>query len=181
VSAAFHLLQLPKDAEVDMNLLEQALEADLPQLAMDFSVVFSRFECALKRSGTYAIGNDDRVDPDWDGFARDLGPDFLSDVVAQGIAPALVGNPPKKQLKLANGGLGRKDMGFVNNTSDLILKLRRARNNPAHGAKYQDGGTGHADFVEGSERDDLLLNQSLAVMAFALKARPDIYQFFWRY
>ena len=164
-----------------MNLVEQALEAELPKLAMDFFVVFSRFECALKRSGTYAIGNDDRVDPDWDGFARDLGPDFLRDVVAQGIAPVLVGNPPKKQVKLANGALGWRDMGAVESTADLFLAIRRARNNLAHGAKYQDGGAGHADFVEGSERNNALLGQSLDVMTLALKARPDIHNFFRRY
>lgn len=164
-----------------MNLVEQALEAELPKLAIDFFVVFSRFECALKRSRTYAIGNDDRVDPDWDGFARDLGPDFLSDVVAQGVAPVLVSHPPKKQVKLANGALGWKDMGAVKNTADLFLAIRRARNNLAHGAKYHDSGAGHADFVEGSERDDALLGQSLAVMTLALKARPDIHDFFRRY
>lgn len=38
-----------------MTLAEQALEAELPKLAMDFFVVFSRFECALKRSGKYAL------------------------------------------------------------------------------------------------------------------------------
>jgi hypothetical protein len=164
-----------------MNLVAQALEAELPKLAMDFFVVFSRFECALKRSGKYAIGNDDKVDPDWSGFARDLGPGFLLEVIAQAIAPVLVGKPPKKQVKLANGELGWKDMGAVKNTSDLFLAIRRVRNNLAHGAKYQDGGAGHADFVEGSERDDDLLGQSLAVMALALKTRPDIHRFFLRY
>lgn len=164
-----------------MSLVEQALEAALPKLAIDFFIVFSRFECALKRSGQYAIGNDDRVDPDWDGFARDLGPDFLSDVIAQGIAPVLIGKPPKKQVKLADGTLGWKDTGAVKNTADLFLAIRRARNNLAHGAKYQDGGAGHADFVEGSERDDVLLGQSMAVLTLALEFRPDIHSFFRRY
>lgn len=164
-----------------MNLVELALEAELPQLAVNFFIVFSRFECALKRSGKYAIGNPDRVDPDWDGFARDLGPDFLNEVVKQRIAPVLINHPPKKQVKLANGALGWKDMGSVESTADLFLALRRTRNNLAHGAKYQDGGAGHADFIEGSERDDVLLTQSIAVMTLALKTRPDIYQFFRRY
>lgn len=164
-----------------MNLVKQALEAELPKLAMDFFVVFSRFECALKRSGKYAIGDTERVDPDWDGFARDLGTNFLNDVVAQEIAPVLVGKPPKKQVKLLDGTLGWKEMGAVNNTADLFLAIRRTRNNLVHGAKYQDSGAGHADFVEGSERDDALLDQSLAVMALALKLRPDIHHFFRRY
>jgi hypothetical protein len=164
-----------------MNLVEQALEAELPKLAIDFFVVFSRFECALKRSGQYSIGDDARVDPDWDGFARDIGPNFLSDVDAMGIAPILISTPPKKQVKLADGSLGWKDMGEVKNTSDLFLAIRRTRNNLAHGAKYHDGGAGHPDFIEGSERDDALLGQSLAVMTLALKVRPDIHAFFRRY
>ena len=164
-----------------MNLVEQALEAELPKLATDFFVVFSRFECALKRSGKYAIGNDERVDPDWDGFARDLGADFLKRVIKEGVAPVLVAKPPRKQVKLASGDLGWRDMGAVINTSDLFLALRRARNNLAHGAKYQDAGAGRADFVEGSERDDALLRDSLAVLALALEERPDIHAVFRRY
>jgi hypothetical protein len=39
-----------------MNLVEEALQSQLPKLATDFFVVFSRFECALKRSVQYAIG-----------------------------------------------------------------------------------------------------------------------------
>ncbi|ANP57494.1 hypothetical protein JEZ51_18420 [Pseudomonas aeruginosa] len=164
-----------------MSLVEEALAAELPKAAIDFFVVFSRFECALKRSGKYAIGNEDRVDPNWDGFARDLGPAFLKRVIEQGIAPVLVNRPPKKQVKLADGALGWKDIGSVKNTADLFLAIRRARNNLVHGAKYRDGGTGQIDFVEGSERDDELLNQSLAVLELALGERPEIHGFFRRY
>ncbi|AUG05221.1 hypothetical protein [Pseudomonas sp. S09G 359] len=164
-----------------MNLVEQALEAELPRLAMDFFVVFSRLECALKRSGTYAVGDHNSVEPDWDRFARDLGPGFLDEVVSQKIAPDLIDHPPKKQVKLENGALGWKNVGSVENTRDLFLALRRTRNNLVHGAKYQDGGPGDTLFVEGSERDDVLLTQSIAVMTLALKTNPDIHNFFRRY
>ena len=164
-----------------MDLVEEALRAELPKLAVDFFVVFSRFECALKRSGIYAIGDNNGVSPDWDKFAQDLGPGFLVDVVALEIAPVLVANPPKKQVKLYDGMLGWKDTNAVERTSDLFVAIRRVRNNLVHGAKYQDGGAGHADFAEGSERDDLLLSQSMAVMTLALKARPDIHDYFRRY
>lgn len=163
-----------------MTLAEQALEAELPKLAMDFFVVFSRFECALKRSGKYALGDQNQVDADWSGFARDLGPDFLGQVIERDIAPVLVNRPPKKQVKLPCGALGWRDMGAVRSTADLFLAIRRARNNLAHGAKYQDSGSGHPDFVEGSERDDALLGQSLDVLALALEIRPDIHDFFRR-
>jgi len=164
-----------------MSLVEEALAAELPKAAIDFFVVFSRFECALKRSGTYAIGNEDRVDPDWDGFTRDLGPAFLAQVIEQGIAPVLVNRPPKKQVKQADGTLGWKGIAPVKNTADLFLAIRRVRNNLAHGAKYRDEGTGHIDLVEGSERDDELLNQSMAVLGLALGERPKIHGFFRRF
>lgn len=164
-----------------MDLVSEALHAKLPRLAVDFFVVFSRFECAHKRSGTYAVGNAEGVHPDWGCFAKDLGEDFLKCVDAQGIATELISSPPKKQVKLANGMLGWKDMGAVSSTRDLFLAIRRARNNLAHGAKYEDGGTGSANFVEGSERDDSLLGQSLSVLALALQARPDIHAFYRRF
>lgn len=163
-----------------MNLVEEAIHTDLPKLALDFFVIFSRFECALKRSVTYAIGNDDSVEPDWGGFARDLGPGFLAHVLAQGAAADLVESAPKKQV-LSNGVLGWKVMGPVTSTAELFLAIRRARNNLVHGAKYQDVGEGQADFVEGSERDNALLNQSLAVLSLALDARPDIHSLFRRF
>ncbi|UUZ70850.1 hypothetical protein LP415_15815 [Polaromonas sp. P1(28)-8] len=133
-----------------MDLVEEALQSQLPKLATDFFVVFSRFECALKRSIQYAIGDELKVDPDWDGFAKDLPSDFLQIVIDKGVAPVLIGQPPKKQIKLAEGSLGWKDMGAVKNTADLFLAVRRARNNLVHGAKYQDDGSGYPNFVEGS-------------------------------
>lgn len=162
-------------------MVEDALRAALPKLAIDFFVVFSRFECALKRSGTYAIGDVDGVSPDWDKFAQDLGPRFLSDVLALNIAPVLIANPPKKQVKLPDGMLGWKDTNVVKRTSDLFVAIRRVRNNLVHGAKYQDSGAGYPDFVEGSERSDVLLVQSMAVMNLALQVRPDIHDFFRSY
>src|SRR5437868_5254313 len=135
-----------------MDLVKEALAAELPKLAVDFFIVFSRFECALKRSGEYAVGDEARVSPNWDGFSRDLGSAFLKRVIAEGIAPVLVSKPPKQQV-LTAGGLGWRDLGAVKNTTELFVAIRRVRNNLAHGAKYQDGGAGQVDFVEGSERD----------------------------
>lgn len=86
-----------------------------------------------------------------------------------------------KQVKQADGALGWKGSGPLKNTEDLFLAIRRTRNNLAHGAKYRNGGTGHVDLVEGSERDDELLNQSMAVLALALRERPEIHGFFRRY
>ena len=123
---------------------------------------------------------DDKLDPVLEQVDPDKR-DFLKKVINEGVAPVLVAKPPRKQIKLASGELGWRDMGAVSNTSDLFLAIRRVRNNLAHGAKYQDAGAGRADFVEGSERDDALLSDSLAVLALALKDRPDIHALFRRY
>lgn len=164
------------------QLVDQALGGELPKLAIDFFIVFSRFECALKRSITYAAVVRGKISADWDGFARDLGNGFLEVVIAQGIAPDLVNMPPKQQVMLPDGGgLGWRETPAVRNSAELFLAIRRARNNLVHGAKYRDGATWHVDFVEGSERDDMLLDQSLAVLGLALERSPALQRFFQRY
>lgn len=165
-----------------LQLVQQALDAELPKLAIEFFIVFSRFECALKRSVTYASVDGQRVSANWDGFARNLGNGFLDVVVAQGVAQALINSPPKRQVMLPdNGGLGWREMPPVTNTAELFQAIRRVRNNLVHGAKYRDEATDHVDFVEGTERDDALLGQSLAVLALALESNPDVHRFFARY
>lgn len=163
-----------------MDIVDRALKAELPKLAVDFFVVFSRFEFALKQSGKYALGNDAGVKPDWEKFARDLGPNFLGHVSDNGLAPVLVEKPPKKQVKLADGSLGWRDMGKVTSTTELFLAVRRVRNNLMHGAKYQDAGDGRPDYVEGSERNDALLRQALTVMEVALQGTPAVYECYGR-
>lgn len=162
-----------------MNLFEEARGTELPKLALELFVVFSRFEFALKRSRTYAAISNGRVIPDWDGFAKDLGSKFWDEIFAKEVASALISNPPKKQVLLANGELGWKDVSAVKNTAELFLAIRQARNNLFHGAKYQHGSSsGRVDFVEGSERNDALLAESLAVLTLALTVRPDIHDLF---
>lgn len=164
-----------------MDLVEEALQEELPELAVSFFVVFSRFECAMKRIGTYAKGNDMGVDADWDRLAADLGKSFLDRVVAMRIAPVLIDKPPKKQIKSADESLGWRDMGPVKNTQDLFLAIRRVRNNLIHGGKYQDGGSGYANMVDGAERDDALLAQSMTVLRLALESRPDLRACYLKY
>ncbi|CAN7460627.1 hypothetical protein LJR130_003030 [Variovorax sp. LjRoot130] len=164
-----------------MDLVEQALQEKLPEVAVSFFVVFSRFECAMKRIGIYALGDDKGVEADWNRLASDLGQRFLDEVIASGIAPILIGKPPKKQVKLADGTLGWRDMGAVQNSTDLFLAIRRARNNLIHGGKYQDDGSGYANLVAGAERNDALLGQAMAVLRLALESRPDLRNCYFKY
>lgn len=161
-----------------MSIASQALHGKLPDLAVDFFVVFSRFECVMKRSGDYAQGDESGVNPDWDKLAKDLGAAFFADVLTKDIAPVLIAEPPKKQIKQADGSLGWRDMGPVSNAADLFLAIRRARNNLLHGGKYRDQRDGHYTEIQGSERSDTLLSQSLAVLELALAAKPKLAQHF---
>ncbi len=164
-----------------MDLLEEALQDKLPEVAVSFFVVFSRFECAMKRSGTYAKGDDKGVEADWDRLAGDMGKAFFDQAVAAGVAPVLIGAPPKKQVKSADGTLGWRNMGAVKNVEDLFLAIRRARNNLIHGGKYQDDGSGHPNLVDGAERSDALLRQSMAIMRAVLESRPDLRDGYFKY
>lgn len=164
------------------ELVDQAVGGELPKLAIDFFIVFSRFECALKRSGTYAFSDRGRASADWDRFARNLGDDFLRRVAAQGVAHELINRPPKRQVLLPNGrGLSWQEVTPVTNVTELFLAIRRVRNNLVHGAKYRDGATGHIEEVEGAERDDVLLDQSLTVLGLALEASANVQRYFGRF
>jgi hypothetical protein len=79
------------------------------------------------------------------------------------------------------GGLGWRDSSAVTNSVELFIAVRRARNNLAHGAKYRDQATGKVDPVEGSERDERLLDQALAVLGLALERNAKVQGFFQPY
>lgn len=164
------------------QLVDQALGGELPRLAMSFFIVFSRFECALKRSVAYAaIDNQGKVSADWDRFARDLGSDFLEEIIARDAAAELINRPPKLQIMLPNGGgLGWRETPVVRSSGELFVAIRRVRNNLMHGAKFRDQATGYVNLVEGSERDDVLLDQSLIVLGLALERSPDVQCLFQR-
>src|SRR6266566_1774402 len=74
------------------------------ELTLEFLATFARFEFALKKAG-YAQGDDSKVSPDWDSFARDV-----ARLDAAVLAPVLNAcqylqqHPPKKQV-LQNGAL----------------------------------------------------------------------------
>ena len=106
----------------------------------------------------------------------------MNRVVAQGGAPDLLSRPPKRQVLLPDeGGLGWEEAAPVTTVVELFLAIRRARNNLVHGAKYRDGATGHVKEVDGAERGDALLDQSLTVLGLALETNTHVQRFFGRY
>ncbi|WP_321890540.1 MULTISPECIES: hypothetical protein [Burkholderia cepacia complex] len=163
-----------------MAIFDELLAASLPTIAIQFFHVFSRFECALKRSGRYARGDDQWVTPRWAKFAEDLGAEFLVDVKKSGLAETLIVRPPKKQILLDDGQLGWTVGAPIVSTRNLIDAVCTVRNNLMHGGKYRETGYGSPAMVEGSERDEILLRESLNVLAMALERSPLVHEHFGR-
>jgi len=128
-------------------------------LTLEFLAIFARFEFALKKAG-YAQGDDSKVAPDWDSFARDV-----AKFDAATLAPVLNGcqylqqHPPKKQV-LQNGVLHWVARQATSGSAigDVLLSVRTVRNNVFHGGKFPDG------VITDPLRDEQLIRDCLAVL-----------------
>jgi hypothetical protein len=142
-----------------------------PQLASTFLAVFARCEFALKVGG-FARGDETRVDPDWDGFARAIGTQFdrSHDPRSKIAAAYLLEHPPKKQV-LVDGRVEWRDAPLDKNltcTEQLLLAVRRVRNNLFHGGKFLPA------HQQGSDRDRLLVQHSLTVLRTYVGLHPRV-------
>lgn len=129
------------------------------ELTLEFLATFARFEFALKKAG-YALGDDTKVMPDWDTFARDvarLDAALLAPVLS--TCQYLQRRPPKKQV-LQNGALIWVDRQGTSGSAigDVLLSVRTVRNNVCHGGKFPDG------FVAEPLRDEALIRDCVAVL-----------------
>jgi len=129
------------------------------ELTLEFLLTFSRFEFALKKAG-YAVGDNNRVSPDWDSFANDvaqLGGAALAPVL--NACQYLQQHPPKKQV-LDNGTLRWVARQGTTGSAigDVLLSVRTVRNNVFHGGKFPDG------MVTDPLRDEQLIRDCLAVL-----------------
>ena len=131
------------------------------KLAFEFLGTFACCEYALKGSG-FARGNANSVDPDWDGFAKEIDWHFRR-VKDQAFCEAvnfLLSEPPRKQV-LRNGHLEWKDSppnGNLPKAQQVLLMVRRIRNNLFHGAKVW------SPEYANRERDIKLLQAGLSVL-----------------
>lgn len=146
------------------------LIANLPPATVPFFAVFSRFECALKRSG-YLKKNTKFAEADWAKFSEELGKLFLDEVRSSDDASTLITKPPKKQIKL-DGQLGWKDAKPIENVRQLFDAVCRVRNNLFHGGKYPHS------FVDDTSRDQNLLLGAMKVLERALEQCPNVKMYF---
>ncbi len=130
-------------------------------LAIEFLAVFARFEYALKASG-FVKGNHKRVEADWDTFAKKIARQFRRDATAKlnSAVSYLLTHPPRKQV-IVNKRLSWRDSppdARLSESEQVLLMVRRVRNNLFHGAKFLSPENGRR------ARDRLLVAHSLVVL-----------------
>mgnify|MGYP000941539685 CR=1 FL=1 len=134
----------------------------LPQeLIYEFVGTFARCEYALKRSG-FARGGATSVEADWNTFASAVDGQFrrVGDQDFKTAVDFLLTEPPRKQV------LRNESVDWIDsppdtnqpNTQQVLLMVRRIRNNLFHGAKVWSPEDGDR------ERDVKLVEASLVVL-----------------
>ena len=138
---------------------------------MEFFLVFSRAEYALKNAG-FARGDDNWVTPDWDGFAESLRDRFQknrSNELRQ-ATEYILNNPPMKQVFRQNSLMWETNLpnGNLSDIEKLIRLVRRIRNNLFHGGKH------NVALFEDAERSTHLLTSSLVIIHECLSLTPQV-------
>jgi len=158
-----------------MNLDNLKISRDL---LLQFFLVFSRFEYALKNSGFVQAGQSRKnetapsAEPNWNAFARSIANLFTkghNTDLNQACEYFLI-NPPMRQV-LINGNVmwdtTEPDLS-LGETERLLLLVRRVRNNLFHGGKFSN------EAFEDIDRQERLLKGSLLVLKECLRVSTQV-------
>lgn len=151
-----------------MVYLEQtSIDRDL---VLDFFLVLSRMEFALKLAG-YVTGNEKKVSPDWDKFGKDIRVSFdraPNETVSNALAYYL-SVPPDKQV-LIDGRLDWIPAVPTDGTEieRALILIRRVRNNLFHGGKYNS--QAHTE----TARNQQLLEMGICILKQAMRILPNV-------
>lgn len=143
------------------------------ELLIEFFVVFSRFEYALKRA-RYCKSNNAAM-PDWDRFACECKELKSADVLRlKEVGSYLIEFPPRQQIFIDNC-LSFAPITFVDGThlvEKLIRYVKTVRNNLFHGGKYP------GEYVEEPGRNPELLKSSIATLLCFLNTHEKLHELF---
>lgn len=139
--------------------------AELDELAHRMFRQFSRFEYALKAAGHRPLNGD--AIADWRDFASgidaELSERIQQDPQLKEAVDYIVTRPPKKQKVKDNQLVWRAaPAGGANPADDLLIYVRRVRNNLFHGGKYS------RDWLD-PERSEPLIRHSLTILDACLE------------
>ncbi len=142
-----------------------------PPAAISFFVFFSRFEYALKATGTGGyLKKKRRAKPNWEKLAKELGSSFWNEVRDSGKAAEILKRPPREQI-VKNDNLDWEDTS-IGNAEQLFDAIRLIRNNLFHGGKYP------LRVIPDASRDIALLEQAQWILDLALEKRPTFKEVF---
>lgn len=161
---------------MDYNDLYRHLDIK-KDLVTSFSILFSRFEYALKRIGDYAWGDENGAKANWDQFALDHAANFNSERTSELKAAVefLKSKPPQKQI-LKDGSLDWKNVPIENTLplKQILDSVRRVRNNLFHGGKF-----GYGE-VEEPGRDSSLLQNCTTILEECLSLNEEVRKQFYQ-
>lgn len=140
------------------------------ELVLEFFLVFSRIEFSLKLAG-FVTGGENSVSPDWGGFIRKVSETFIlgdDEEVATAIY-YYIGHPPQKQV-LKNGSLDWMPVPRQGSSDieDVLMSVRRVRNNLFHGGKY------NAEDHQEVARNEELLRQGILILKSVIREIPSV-------
>jgi hypothetical protein len=144
-------------------------------LLLEFFLVFSRFEYALKASGLFKRHPPDpprlpKAEPDWDTFAVSLRDTFDPNATRELREACLYlqESPPNQQVIIGDGVAWETPVRPVRDTEiEFLLRMVRCvRNNLFHGGKY------NIAMHEDTQRTEMLLRSSLVILDACLNLSP---------
>lgn len=142
---------------------KQVSEIDV--LAFELFQTFARVEYSLKASGFH--NGDGKAEASWDKFANSIDGKLEADPKSRDAVAYMQASPPKKQM-IVSGLLEWQPVSpNPNLTKELLLCVRRVRNNLFHGGKFN----GHWFAPDRSEE---LLKHSLSILESCLRASTDL-------
>ena len=129
-------------------------------LLLEFFLVLSRMEYALKATG-FLLGSERGVKPNWDNFAQEIRDSFNKELNLELLKACnyYLNNPPEKQVVI-DGSLYWSAL-MPNNPSEieqLLILVRRVRNNLFHGGKYNRQGS------DETARNESLLRYGITIV-----------------
>ncbi len=145
------------------------------ELLLDFFLLFSRFEYAIKASGYFKRHQPvppryPNAEPDWDRFAVSLRASFTPNATDEirRACEYLFDSPPNQQIILHDALAWETPVRPNNETNiEFLLRMVRCvRNNLFHGGKYNIAE--HEDV----QRTEILLRSSLTILAACLDLAP---------
>lgn len=155
--------------EMTKRLLLSILNSNLSEV-LNFFLIFSRFEYALKRCSRYLGGNKNNPKADWETFGKDVAKKF-NEHACQELEYAkqyLRENPPKKLCKNSEGQLDwcipKENLTEI---QLLINAVKRIRNNLFHGDK-------RISSPEDPSRNYELMKHSITVLKYLLYSSDEV-------